>query len=183
MQTHKLVTIARYQNVSTANLAKNKLEIAGIVSFLADAETINTDWLLSNALGGVKLQVEASDADRAREQLSYELDDASLEALEQEAVDSANEWAEPHGTTADEPLLPLSDREELAKRAWRGALLSLLFSPLFLLIGWMVLRVYLSDEPLGQRYRRQAWLAALISLPFLFLMTWGICYLFFSVFR
>lgn len=183
MQTHKLVTIARYQNVSTANLAKNKLEIAGIASFLADAETINTDWLLSNALGGVKLQVEASDADRAREQLSYEMDEASLEALDQEAVESADEWTEPHGTTSDEPLAPLSDREELAKRAWRGALLSLLFPPLFLLIGWMVFRIYLSDEPLGQPYRRQAWLAGLMSLPALCFAMWLVCYALLSPLR
>lgn len=183
MQTHKLVTIARYQNVSTANLAKNKLEMAGIASFLADAETINTDWLLSNALGGVKLQVEASDADRAREQLSYEMDHEGLEALDQEAVESADEWTEPHGTTTDEPLAPLSEREELAKRAWRGALLSLLFFPFFLLIGWMVLRIYLSDEPLGQPYRRQAWLAGLISFPFLCFILWFISFALLSPFR
>jgi len=34
-----------------------QLEGNGITVFLADAETVNMDWLLGNAIGNIKLQV------------------------------------------------------------------------------------------------------------------------------
>lgn len=161
----KLVIIARFQGVVAASLAQNKLEEAGIPSFLADAETITTDWLLSNAMGGVKLQVSVHDAERAREVLAQEMDEASLEALTEEAVESGDDDTELHGGDADVPYAALSEREELAQRSWRGAMLSLAFPPMYLLIAWMLLRVYQSKEPLGQPYRRQAWYAACLTVP------------------
>lgn len=46
-------------------ILKGKLESEGIPVFLRDENTINTDPLISDAIGGVKLQVYATDKERA----------------------------------------------------------------------------------------------------------------------
>ncbi|WP_411893811.1 DUF2007 domain-containing protein [Winogradskyella sp. A2] len=73
------VTIARYQYSSEAQIIKGRLEADGIEVFLRDNITIDTDPLVSQAIGGVKLKVLAKDEKVAREILesikSYSLDD------------------------------------------------------------------------------------------------------------
>jgi len=64
------VTIARYQYSSEAQIVKGRLESDGIEVFLRDNITIDTDPLVSNAIGGVKLKVLAKDASKARSILS-----------------------------------------------------------------------------------------------------------------
>jgi hypothetical protein len=60
-----LVTVKTFQFVPEAEAARMHLEEQGIQSFLADAETVNMDWLLGNALGYVKLQVSSDQAEAA----------------------------------------------------------------------------------------------------------------------
>ena len=73
------VTIARYQYSSEAQIIKGRLEADGIEVFLRDNITIDTDPLVSNAIGGVKLKVLAKDEKEARNILKsiklYSLDD------------------------------------------------------------------------------------------------------------
>lgn len=52
-----LTTIAVFQYSSEALIIKGKLESENIRVFLADEYTVDTDPLVSNAIGGVKLQV------------------------------------------------------------------------------------------------------------------------------
>ena len=59
------VTIARYQYSSEAQIVKGRLEADGIDVFLRDNITIDTDPLVSNAIGGVKLKVLSKDAEKA----------------------------------------------------------------------------------------------------------------------
>lgn len=61
----QLVTVETYQFLPQAQAAKLQLEGNGITVFLADAETVNMDWLLGNAIGNIKLQVPAEQADQA----------------------------------------------------------------------------------------------------------------------
>jgi DNA-directed RNA polymerase subunit RPC12/RpoP len=72
-------TIARYQYSTEAQIVKGRLEADGIPVFLSDSFTIDTDPLVSNAIGGVKLKVYAKDALRAQHILQsiskYALDD------------------------------------------------------------------------------------------------------------
>jgi len=72
-------TIARFQYTSEAQIIKGRLEAEGIRVFLQDHVTIDTDPLVSNAIGGVKLKVLADDALKARHILGsihqYALDD------------------------------------------------------------------------------------------------------------
>lgn len=73
------IEIANYQYSTEAYLFKGKLESEGIEVFLQNENTINTDPILSNALGGVKIFVYSEDVLKARHILDaipeYFLDD------------------------------------------------------------------------------------------------------------
>jgi len=60
-----LITVRSYWNLLEAELAKGALEAAGIESFLFDDNTIRMDWFKANAIGGVKLRVDAQNAAEA----------------------------------------------------------------------------------------------------------------------
>lgn len=59
-------TIAVFQYSSEALIIKGKLESENIKVYLVDEYTIDTDPLVSNAIGGVKLQVPTSQVDIAK---------------------------------------------------------------------------------------------------------------------
>jgi DNA-directed RNA polymerase subunit RPC12/RpoP len=73
------VTIARFPYSTEAQIVKGRLEADGIKVFLSDNITIDTDPLVSQAIGGVKLKVLAKDEEKARAIFqsikSYALDD------------------------------------------------------------------------------------------------------------
>jgi hypothetical protein len=66
----KLVTVARFTFPHQAHAAKVSLEAEGIPVFLADELTVTMDWFLSNAVGGIKVQVPEEAAERAQEILA-----------------------------------------------------------------------------------------------------------------
>ncbi len=70
--TEKLITVAVYSTPYEANMVKSKLEANGIPAFVADEYTIGMNWLYSNALGGVKVQVPESLVPEALEVLRAE---------------------------------------------------------------------------------------------------------------
>lgn len=57
MKHGKFTTVAVFQYSSEAQIIKGRLESDGIEVFLSDNLTIDTDPLVSNAIGGVKLKV------------------------------------------------------------------------------------------------------------------------------
>jgi len=61
-----LVTLQHFRDIPEALLAKGKLESAGIDCILADGNLVRMDWLLSNAIGGIRLQVRQQDLEFAR---------------------------------------------------------------------------------------------------------------------
>jgi hypothetical protein len=65
----RLVTLETFTSPWEAQLARARLEAEGIHSFIADENFIRLYWALSNAVGGVKLQVREEDATRAAELL------------------------------------------------------------------------------------------------------------------
>ena len=77
-----LVTLQHFRDIPEALLAKGKLESAGIGSVLADGNLIRMDWLLSNAIGGIRLQVDQRDLESARaildEPIPAEFEDEEL---------------------------------------------------------------------------------------------------------
>jgi hypothetical protein len=61
-----LVKLQHFRDVPEALLAKGKLEWSGITCVLADGNLVRMDWLLSNAIGGLRLQVRQEDVEWAR---------------------------------------------------------------------------------------------------------------------
>lgn len=72
-------TIARFQYSTEAQIIKGRLEADGIQVYLSDHLTIDTDPLVSHAIGGVKLKVRSQDALKAQYILEsikkYSIDD------------------------------------------------------------------------------------------------------------
>ena len=62
-------TIASFSQPVEAHLARTKLESEGIPCVVSDEYLVHVNWLLSNAVGGVKLRVPSWEASRAREVL------------------------------------------------------------------------------------------------------------------
>lgn len=81
-----LVTIATFSFPHEARIAKARLDALGIPSFIADEHTINMQWLYSNALGGVRLQVPQAVAAEALAALNEDagLDDSAADAREED---------------------------------------------------------------------------------------------------
>jgi hypothetical protein len=63
----KFFTIAAFEYAADVQIVKGKLESEGIAVFLRDENTLNSDPMISNAIGGVKLQVYARDKEKALE--------------------------------------------------------------------------------------------------------------------
>ena len=57
----ELVTVGSYSTSYEANLVKSGLDAFGIDAILIDEHTINANWVWSNLLGGVKVQVAESE--------------------------------------------------------------------------------------------------------------------------
>ncbi|MGB5821815.1 MAG: DUF2007 domain-containing protein [Saonia sp.] len=75
----KRFTIAAFEYVSDVQIIKGKLESEGISVFLKDENTLNSDPMISHAIGGVKLEVYEEDKEKAlriyNEIRSYAVDD------------------------------------------------------------------------------------------------------------
>jgi hypothetical protein len=63
------IAVASFSQPVQAHLARTKLESEGIPCVVGDEHLVRVDWLLSNAIGGVKLLVPHAEADRARDAL------------------------------------------------------------------------------------------------------------------
>lgn len=88
--------MATFGQFVEAHLARTQLEEAGIVCQLADEQLVAVDWLYAQAVGGVRLQVDAKDAKRAKALL-----DAEQEAIDWASVDPS--WAEEEREVATMP--------------------------------------------------------------------------------
>ncbi|MBT8264087.1 MAG: DUF2007 domain-containing protein [Muriicola sp.] len=76
---NEFYTIGSFEYPADVQIIKGRLESEGIMVFLRDENTLNTDPLISQAIGGVKLQVYTKDKNRAiaiyDEIRNYALDD------------------------------------------------------------------------------------------------------------
>lgn len=63
------ITVATYSEPVEAQLARTKLESEGITCVVSDEYLVRANWLLSNAVGGVKLRVPSWDEAHARDLL------------------------------------------------------------------------------------------------------------------
>lgn len=67
MEDSKFRKIGQFQYSSEAYIYKGKIESEGIQVIVRDNHTVDTDPLVSNAIGGVKLFVFQEDFERAKE--------------------------------------------------------------------------------------------------------------------
>lgn len=70
MKKETFTTVAVFQNITEAQIIKGRLESDGIEVFLCDNLTIDTDPLVSRAIGGVKLKVLSYQATEAKQILN-----------------------------------------------------------------------------------------------------------------
>ena len=93
-----MITIATYRNLMSAELAKTRLEFYDIKAMIADAFSYTLGY--GSVIDGVRLQVPAADAERAKKILAAEEfidppDDNEIIAESPEAdVTSAEAWEE-----------------------------------------------------------------------------------------
>ncbi|GAE64607.1 DUF2007 domain-containing protein [Chryseobacterium indologenes] len=64
-----LIRFKFYETALEANRDKQILAENGINSFIANEQLIQSDWLLSQAVGGIQLQVFENDVEKAKEVL------------------------------------------------------------------------------------------------------------------
>jgi len=105
-----LITIDTCYDLTEADLLESRLEAEGISVFLLGKYHINLYWLISRAIGGIKVQVKKSDAEKAREIVSL-LRESQLEIKTEKA-------------TFHCPKCGSSDIR-LKRKAWKIAFLSL----------------------------------------------------------
>ncbi len=95
-----MVTVARRFNSLEAELLRGRLAADGIPARLGDAHTVQTDTLLTAALGGVRIMVPSSFEERARRTIADLEDGAFMLADDgpfddvQAALDARDEAAE-----------------------------------------------------------------------------------------
>lgn len=169
----RYVTVAAFQDPMAATMAKNYLEEKGIPAILLDEMTVATDWLLSGAIGGVKVQVPPIHVERAELFLAQakEKDESERESQREKQAVAAREIAE--DLAADrEDVEPIN---QLVDRLFRVVVFGLLFWPLqfyALILLWQ-----LSQMPgtVSDNRRWKAW-AGFVLAPILAVGTGiGVC--------
>ncbi|HEY5793111.1 MAG TPA: DUF2007 domain-containing protein [Chthoniobacterales bacterium] len=65
-----MITLARFEKPEEAHLVRMRLEAGGVPAFIQDENSIQIQWMYSNALGGVRLQIAEEDFERAKEILN-----------------------------------------------------------------------------------------------------------------
>ena len=116
LEQRELVSIRSFRDLPEALLAKGGLESAGIECFLVDDNMVRLDWFYSNLVGGVKLAVDAADAQAA----TAILDQPIPESFEVEGV---GEYAQPRCPACDS--LDVSRNELNRKLAYSSAYLGM----------------------------------------------------------
>lgn len=76
-----LVTVERYLHPTEAHIAAGRIRAEGIPVHLHGINHVSANWLIANALGGIRLQVPARHVARAKEILATEVqfEDTELE--------------------------------------------------------------------------------------------------------
>jgi hypothetical protein len=164
----RLVTVATFQDSVAAALARNFLEHEGIACVLIDDTTVATDWMLSAAIGGVKLQVAALNAERA-EMLLAQIQEEREEADGEEEADDEDFRT---GIAAREIAEDLQAEEEdrapinqLADKAFRAAAFGLLFWPLQLYVLYLLACIFAENGKVSPDRRWKVWGSVLLNMP------------------
>ena len=91
----RVVSIRRFRDLSEAIVARGALEAADIPCFLRNENTVRIDWQISNAIGGIRLDVMESDRDEAEAVL------APADAVQTAEAEAASDPACPNCGSRD----------------------------------------------------------------------------------
>ena len=72
-----MITVATFDTLPDAHIAMGRLQSEGIPCRLADEHLVQMDWLYSIAVGGIKLQVQPHNAERAARILAEDASEAA----------------------------------------------------------------------------------------------------------
>lgn len=119
-----MTTIAAFSKPEEAHLLRTRLEAVGIPAFVQDENIVQLNWLYSNAIGGVRVQVPDGEVDAAREFL-----DADAPRPAPDAVSVVCPACGSHDTAPDErarrlaflSILLLHFPAVFPRRRWRCA--------------------------------------------------------------
>ena len=147
--TERLVTVAAFTTPLQAELVRGRLEDDGVTALVFDDEMVTADWTMSNAIGGVKVRVPESEAERA------------LAVLAEPPPDDGEPYDGP------------TEAEDYAHRALTSSLVGLGFPPFQLYALYLVLKyVGVADDESARTKRRVLWAlafmvpwAALVIVP------------------
>jgi hypothetical protein len=168
----RLVTVATFDDGIRAALARNHLEAEGIDAVLNDELTVSTDWALSTAVGGIKLQVRPLQLERAEYLLAQLVAQRSDDEEVQFTTSAESAWE-----LAEEREAELAERNpsnQIADRAFRAAVGGFLFFPLHFYVWWLLASLLESSEPVSRDRRWKVWAAAVFNLPLMVLITVGL---------
>jgi Putative prokaryotic signal transducing protein len=156
-QTDEPVVVATFTGMGEASVARGALEQEGIETFLANEHLVSIAWQLSQATGGVRLSVAASDVERARRILAVGARPLAV-VPEQDGNPGA-------GDAADEEEVSPGPADALIERAWKSSLVGFLaVPPLFHLWAlWCLRRAYAEGGPRTERGRTLARRTLLLS--------------------
>ena len=62
-----MITVASFSKVEEAHMLRLRLEAGGIPAYIQDENMVQMDWMYSNAIGGVRVQIVEEDAEHAKE--------------------------------------------------------------------------------------------------------------------
>jgi hypothetical protein len=143
----ELVTLWRYRDLPEALVARSKLDSDGVWCILADDNIVRLNWFLSNAIGGLRLQVASDDAEHALALLAEEI--------------PAGFTAEETGEAYQQPECPKCHSRDVAfKPVPTGAILALLWfapvlAPPFALLALLLPKKPWQCEDCGNKWRAE----------------------------
>jgi hypothetical protein len=155
----RLVTVATFHEPVAAALARNFLESEGIPAVLFDEDTIATGWMLSGAIGGIKLQVAPIHLERAEmllAQIQASRDDADDEPLPQTAIATQEIAEDMRSEREDRELI-----NQLTDKLFRSAVFGLIFCPLIFYTIYLLMEIMCTEGTISPNRRWKIW----VSMP------------------
>jgi hypothetical protein len=167
--SYRLVTVATFHEPVAAALARNFLESEGIPSVLFDEDTIATDWMLSGAIGGIKLQVAPIHLERAEmllAQIQAEREDADDELIPQTAIATQEIAEDMRSEREDRELI-----NQLTDKLFRSAVFGLIFCPLFFYTIYLLMEIASTEGTISPNRRWKIWVSMpLMAVPLLLMV-------------
>jgi hypothetical protein len=168
--SYRLVTVATFHEPVAAALARNFLENEGIPAVLFDEDTIATGWMLSGAIGGIKLQVARIHLERAEMLLSQiqsnkEESDADEPMTPQTAIATQEIAEELQAEREDKKPI-----NQLVDRLFRTAVFGLILWPLQAYVLLLLLQLFQEKGKVSPNRRWKVWASMLLNVPLMSLV-------------